>query len=156
MNIILDLETNGLLYECTKIHCAVVRKSETEYRLFKDPKTEDDNILDYFQELKGRLDFTFIGHNIFGFDNEVLKKLYNIDLTKTNKVIDTYIMSQVLFGDLAKRDFGDPKLPKQFVGKHSLEAWGHRLGVYKGEYTGGFEEYNDEMGEYCIQDTLVT
>jgi DNA polymerase I-like protein with 3'-5' exonuclease and polymerase domains len=48
------------------------------------------------------------------------------------------------------------KLPKKLYGSHSLEAWGNRLGNYKGDYTGGWEVFTQEMLDYCIQDVHVT
>lgn len=44
--------------------------------------------------------------------------------------------------------------PDRFGG-HSLKAWGERLGQYKGDYH-DFDNYSQEMLDYCIQDTLVT
>jgi DNA polymerase I-like protein with 3'-5' exonuclease and polymerase domains len=42
------------------------------------------------------------------------------------------------------------------IGLHSLKAWGYRLGEYKGEYSGGWNTFSQEMLDYCVQDTLVT
>lgn len=44
------------------------------------------------------------------------------------------------------------------MGSHSLEAWGYRLKVYKGEFgkTTDWKHYDSEMGEYCRQDVVVT
>ena len=44
---------------------------------------------------------------------------------------------------------------RSIMGKHSLEAWGKRLACLKGEYTGGWEAYTEEMGQYCLQDVKV-
>jgi len=41
-------------------------------------------------------------------------------------------------------------------GGHSLRSWGERLGNYKDDYQGGWEEYSHEMLEYCQQDVRVT
>tara|TARA_R100000541_G_scaffold33748_1_gene42359 strand:- start:518 stop:2119 length:1602 start_codon:yes stop_codon:yes gene_type:complete len=41
-------------------------------------------------------------------------------------------------------------------GGHSLRAWGERLGKYKDDYQGGWEEYSQEMLSYCQQDVRVT
>lgn len=152
MRLIIDLETDNLLQECTKIHCASIRDLEiNEEKLI----TRDfDEHLSYIVNRKA----VVIGHNIFTYDNEVLKKLLGIDLTKTNKVIDTMIMSQVLCADLKDQDFKKfkGKVPTNLIGSHSLKAWGYRLDCHKGEYIGGFEEYNEEMGDYCSTDTSVT
>lgn len=154
MKLILDLETNNRLQECTKIHCCSIRELTTnEEFLITNQADLKIKLEHYIQD-----DIEFIGHNIFTYDNEVLKKLLGIDLTKTNKVIDTMIMSQVLCADLKDQDFKKfkGKVPAKLIGSHSLATWGYRLGVHKGDYQGGFEEYNDEMGVYCSQDTKVT
>jgi DNA polymerase I-like protein with 3'-5' exonuclease and polymerase domains len=45
----------------------------------------------------------------------------------------------------------------RLAGRYSLEAWGHRLGVYKGDFgkTSDWSEFTQEMLDYCVQDTLV-
>lgn len=152
MSFIIDLETNGFLKECNQIHCMGVSDFNNEAsRLFLN-----NDILEFLEMIRTGTPNILIGHNIFGFDLRVINKIYRIDLTKTNVIHDTFIMSQVLFGDLKDRDFKNDKLPKKYIGSHSLAAWGHRLGVYKGEYDGGFDNYNDEMGKYCLQDCIVT
>tara|TARA_Y100000590_G_scaffold71173_1_gene78129 strand:- start:2502 stop:4061 length:1560 start_codon:yes stop_codon:yes gene_type:complete len=73
------------------------------------------------------------------------------------KVIDTLVLSRLVFGDLgvedAKRRQG---LPSKLKGSHSLAAWGQRLGCLKGDYQGGWECFSQEMLDYCEQDTAVT
>jgi len=49
-----------------------------------------------------------------------------------------------------------PEFPSNLVGWHSLAAWGLRLGENKGDYEGGWENYSQAMGEYCVQDVVVT
>jgi len=47
----------------------------------------------------------------------------------------------------------------QRVGPHSLQAWGYRVGIYKGDYgkqDNAWGVYTDEMMEYCVQDVEVT
>jgi DNA polymerase-1 len=41
------------------------------------------------------------------------------------------------------------QLPPKLYKKHTLEAWGYRLGNYKGDFTGPWDTYTDEMGDYC-------
>lgn len=45
--------------------------------------------------------------------------------------------------------------PKKLVGRRSLEAWGTRLGNRKGEYTGGWAEFNPAMLTYNVQDVAT-
>ena len=40
--------------------------------------------------------------------------------------------------------------------RHSLKEWGKSLGEYKDDYDKGFDEYCDEMLDYCKQDCVVT
>lgn len=67
------------------------------------------------------------------------------------------------------RDDGTPKpeydgLPKNMIGRHGLEAWGHRLGLHKGDYAKEMKakgldpwaEWNEAMQSYCELDVEVT
>ena len=49
----------------------------------------------------------------------------------------------------------DP-FPAKLIGSYSLAAWGYRLGEHKGDYILGFDEFNEEMFEYMMQDGVVT
>ena len=82
-----------------------------------------------------------IGHNIIGFDIPVLKK--HFDLNLTNHIEDTLVVSRLV----------NPVL----TGGHSLENWGYILypndaDKRKAQQPDSWEEYTEEMGEYCIQD----
>lgn len=54
--------------------------------------------------------------------------------------------------------------PGQLIGSHGLEAWGYRLGEWKGDYSAEMKakgldpwaEWNPEMQAYCEQDVVVT
>ena len=56
------------------------------------------------------------------------------------------------------------RLEKRLRGSHSLEAWGQRLGAWKGDYSKEMKakgldpwaEWNPEMQSYCEQDVFVT
>jgi DNA polymerase I-like protein with 3'-5' exonuclease and polymerase domains len=50
----------------------------------------------------------------------------------------------------------DGTLPGKLFGSHSLKAWGHRMGNHKGDYSGGWETFSQEMLDYNIQDIEVT
>ena len=49
-------------------------------------------------------------------------------------------------------------MPTKLYGRHSLEAYGYRLGVYKGDFAKDtdWKEWSQEMQDYCIQDVKVT
>lgn len=46
--------------------------------------------------------------------------------------------------------------PAKMIGSYSLAAWGCRLGLHKGDYEGGFDEFNEAMFDYMMQDGAVT
>ena len=81
-----------------------------------------------------------VGHNIIGFDLPALWKTTG-EWKTVPLVLDTLTVSRFLW-------------PERYGG-HSLQAWGQRLGNAKIEYTGGWEEANEEMMEYCKQDVLL-
>ena len=140
MNLVYDIETDGL--DATKIHCLVAINPDTN-KVYKYGPNE----IEYGISLL-KSSTCIIGHNIIGFDNLVLKKLYNVDFDD-KKIVDTWIMSQVL-------DFENPILPKNKMGKasHGLGAWGTALGFPKFDFH-EFDRYSEEMMKYCIQDVKL-
>ena len=81
---------------------------------------------------------TFIAHNGIDFDFPVLEKLWHLEIK--NKV-DTLVLSRLFNPDRS--------------GGHSLGAWGNRLGFRKIDFN-KFDEYSEEMREYCEQDVYIT
>ena len=102
-----------------------------------------------------------VGHNIVGYDFEAIKEVFPY-FDYEGKVVDTLILSRLMFTDMLDRDFRlrPPNMPAQLYGRHSLEAWGYRLGCLKSEYgkqlKGDWSEYTPEMLEYCAQDVEVS
>ena len=146
---IFDLETDGLLDDVTKIHCLVIKDIDTGQSLGYTgrgiwtegiPKLEKADMI--------------IGHNIIKYDIPVLKKLGTFN--PKGEVFDTLVCTRLIWADIKQADFTRTDFPRKLIGSHSLAAWGHRLGNYKGDYDGGWEEYSDEMLEYCFQDVEVT
>ena len=146
---IFDLESDGLLDDMTKIHCLAYWDTETKklHEFYPDQIDEAINALS-----SGVIG----GHNIIGFDILAIQKLYP-DF-KPDKVIDTLVLSRLLFPNIKDKDFvsrPENMSPKLF-GSHSLKAWGFRLGTYKDDYDKGFEEFSQEMMDYMLQDVRVT
>lgn len=146
---IFDLETDGLLDDVTKIHCMVIKDIDTGQSLGYTgrgiwtegiPKLEKADMI--------------VGHNIIKYDIPVLQKLGTFN--PKGKVFDTLVCTRLIWADVKQADFTRTDFPRKLIGSHSLAAWGHRLGNYKGDYDGGWEEYSDEMLEYCFQDVEVT
>ena len=92
----------------------------------------------YIQDLHGDV-YELIGHNIIDYDIPVLERILGTDFGSCN-VTDTLVLSRL----------ADP----QREGGHSLENWGQLLGCPKGEHN-DWDNYSQEMVEYCKQDVLV-
>lgn len=147
--IIFDIETNGLIDDLTKIHCLEMYNTETKEFISCADQPGYMPIDDGLKFLEGHIS----GHNILGFDNQAINKVKpNIKLGKS---LDTLLLSRLIYTDLATSDLGI-NIPSKLIGKHSLEAWGHRLKLHKGDYQGGWENWSEEMQEYCKQDVKVT
>lgn len=150
MRLVFDLESNGLLYDASLIHCLVcIDKDTKEVHKFEPCKVE--------QGLKFLMSADeVIGHNVIFFDLALISKLYPWFHIPRERVVDTLILSRLLYSDISDRDrdkaFIDPKL----YGSHSLKAWGQRLKFPKAEYEGGWEAFSEEMLEYNVRDVEVT
>ena len=130
--VIFDIETEGL--EGNVIHCIVAKVIGGGTYLFPPDKLQEGADLIESADV-------LIGHNIIGFDIPVLKK--HFDLNLTNHIEDTLVVSRLV----------NPVL----TGGHSLENWGYILypndaDKRKAQQPDSWEEYTEEMGEYCIQD----
>jgi DNA polymerase-1 len=76
-----------------------------------------------------------------------------------SKVYDTMVAAKLYEGNVKEQDLhprNKGKYPKQLFGQQSLEAWGYRLGDYKGDYKGPWDVWSQEMQDYCEQDVEVT
>ncbi len=156
MALIFDCETDGLLADVTKIHCLVIKDTE-------------NGISDTYSSCAGlplavglkRLAEAplIVGHNIIKYDLPVIAKLYP-NWVRTGAVRDTLTCTRLIWADIKDLDFKNvfPDLPKNMIGRHSLKAWGYRLGELKGEYgeTTDWQTFTPEMLEYCKQDVEVT
>ena len=150
MKLIIDLETNGLLENLDKIHCIVVKDIETNEVYKYNP----DNLNDGLELLKKAT--VLIGHNIQGFDIIALDKVFNYKFE--GQIYDTLLVSRLIYTNLLDNDYKFKELPPKLYGRHSLEAWGYRLGLRKGDYQehSDFTEYNQDMMDYCVRDVEVT
>jgi DNA polymerase I-like protein with 3'-5' exonuclease and polymerase domains len=112
---------------------------------------------------------TLIGHNIINFDIRALGKVHPDFRIKDDCVLyDTLIISRVLAPELEQVD--DKKythIESKYRGKHSLAAWGERLGVQKikfveeskaklPESADPWDSWSEAMQAYCEGDTLVS
>tara|TARA_R110000782_G_scaffold75766_1_gene151186 strand:- start:13 stop:1809 length:1797 start_codon:yes stop_codon:yes gene_type:complete len=153
MELIFDIETNGLLFDskqkvydvdlkknieviipaATEIWCIVAIDENDKVYSF-GPEEIDSGVK--FLQASDKV----IGHNIIGFDIPVIKKLLGVDLSACAEVIDTLTLSRLFH---PTRDGG-----------HSLEKWGWRLNCPKGEQP-SFSGFSQDMLTYCIQDVRL-
>jgi hypothetical protein len=100
----------------------------------KRPNSRENSIKTRLSPSLSRADY-LIGHNIAGYDLPLLRRLYGWMPSQGCVVVDTLTASRLILPHLSGLDgqaaaMGDPPLGK-LTGRHSLEAWGARLGLPK-------------------------
>ncbi|MGY5979085.1 DNA polymerase [Stenotrophomonas pavanii] len=173
MILVFDCETNGLLDELDTIHCISLQEVDETgaprgpILSANDHGTGEMTVRQAVERLKKAT--RVVGHNIAGFDIPAIAKVFP-DF-KVQAYFDTLLMSTLVYPDLKDRDFkarkkqgANPVLPGKLIGRHSLEAWGYRLGRWKGDYAAQmvargldpWAQWSQEMDDYCDQDVAVT
>ena len=157
MNLVFDLESDGLYDDVTHIHCIGVYDLDTRQTFTFNDEGSEQPITKGVQLLEDA--DTLVGHNIIGYDLPVIRKLFPW-FQFTGRAGDTLVLSRIYHADLLKTDQKRKwkNMPLQLYGRHSLEAYGHRLGEYKGEFgkTADWKNWSEEMQDYCLQDVHVT
>ncbi len=105
-------------------------------------------LVDVFVKNKDTAPRELVFHNGIGFDLPAMKKVLGIDyhigpdLLLNTPIIhtDTLLLSKLFNPDR--------------IGGHSLEAWGKKLGCFKGNYN-DWSHFTPEMLSYCKQDVEV-
>jgi DNA polymerase III epsilon subunit-like protein/DNA transposition AAA+ family ATPase len=146
--VILDLETNGLYPEVTKVWCGVAYEIENDKYVEFTPNNIND--LPFYLNTVDSLSC----HNGIGFDLKVLKKIFNYEF-KGKTYIDTLLLCRILWPDLEPATYRNDKGQiLKTKGSHSIEAWGVRLGVAKPEHE-DWSQYSPEMLIRCRKDTEI-
>lgn len=166
LSLICDIETNGLLHELDRVHCIVLRDVTTgEVHSCADQPGYISN--EAGLNLLAKAD-RIVGHNLINFDLRALNKVYpGLKLRSDCDIVDTLILSRVLSPEMEPVD--DQKfshIDKKYRGRHSLAAWGERLGVAKIKFKENqkkdpdvdnvWDVWSAAMQDYCEGDTLVT
>jgi len=126
MKLILDIETNGFLDVLDKIHCMVFKDIETQkvYSYNPDQINEGLNLLK-----KATL---IIGHSVMEFDLPAIEKVTGFKYE--GEILDTLLCSRLIWSNMTEVDYTKKNLPTKLIGKHSIESWGYRLALRKGEF----------------------
>lgn len=160
--LIFDIETNGLLPELHSVWCIAVTDMETGEEFYYGPAVPRGHRLasDMLCEPAGTVDDAVlrltravqaVAHNGIGFDYPALEKLYP-DFVRPAEAWDSMVAAKMVWPPdaLADRDFAlyrEGKMPVSLVKRHSLKAWGVRLGEHKDEYVGDFDKYPEDGTE---------
>ena len=156
LDLIVDIETDGLLPDVTKVHCVgMTVDGASAGQVFANEEPYDciENALELMSEAT-----SLTGHNLIGYDLPVLKKLLGWVPNKSTEIIDTLVMSRLCHTSLREVDAKEKQIDTKLWGSHSLKAWGKRLGVEKSELDGDdvWASFKPEMAAYCVQDIRVT
>lgn len=166
--LLFDLETDGLLDTVSKIHCLVIKNTETGEVTTAHTAPDIELCLQVLQQANG-----IGGHNIIKYDLPVIQKLYPWFTFDKSKVFDTLVAARLIWSNIKDHDnnlLKKQQIPGRLYGSHSLEAWGYRLKMMKGEYAEEFKArmgeayeegmewraFSEEMLDYCVQDVEVT
>ena len=167
MRLVADIETNGFLDNVTVVHCIAAKDIDSgTVHTFHGPTIEEG-----VRFLQGA--DLLIFHNGISYDIPVLKKLYPWFDVEQSKVLDTLVLARLIYTNVKDIDMGllkKQRLPGRLFGSHSLEAYGYRLGLMKGEYADDFKkaagdsyqpgdewkEFSQAMLDYNVQDVEVT
>jgi DNA polymerase I-like protein with 3'-5' exonuclease and polymerase domains len=163
---IVDIETDGLLWELTRIHCLVLRDIDSGEVISATDDHADYVTVDTALNLLSNAD-EISGHNIIKFDLPAIKKVCpDFQLKNSCKISDTLVISRLLWPEIKEIDYARwAHIPPKYIGRHSLAAWGERLGVEKikfkeeqksNEVIDVWAEWSESMQKYCEQDTLVS
>ncbi len=157
--IVFDIEGTDLDTQASGLHCISAMVHGTPDMHHFEPLYVPTGVA----WLNSRLEAgdILVGLNIIEYDLPVLQR-FGLAEPPEGQVYDLKLASRTIYPgkNLAGRDkkllHSDRTFPTRLVGWNSLEAWGRRLGIHKGEYEGGWENYSEEMGRYCDQDVVVS
>ena len=155
--IIFDIEANGLVHDVSSIHCIVLHNTEDGTTTCYNDAGNTEPIIRAITTLEEA--DRIVGHNIINYDLRVITKLYPF-FSPVGDVIDTLLLSRLYHPNLMEIDkkHAWKGMPLKLYGRHSLEAYGYRLGEHKGDFgkESDWSEWSQEMQDYCKQDVVVT
>ena len=161
-----DAETNGLLHNVTTLHSLVLKNIDTGEVISAANQpgyVPLDDAIRYLQTANW-----LGGHNIINYDIPVLEKLFqDFKISDNCEIYDTLVVSRLWRPEIEPMDYSRwSHIDAALKGRHSLAAWGERLGVQKikfkeeaakeNESGNAWEHWSEAMQHYCEQDIEVT
>ena len=139
----MDIETDDLNATCIWCICTedVSTGEQDQFTYVDKSEAEKQRFTDYCATVD-----RFVFHNGIQFDVPVVNKLLGPVIPEA-KVLDTLVVSRFL-------NYENEPL-KGVKGRHSLEYWGRRLGLHKGNFK-DFSDLSHEMLDYCRNDVDIT
>lgn len=177
----MDYEADGLFADTirpnarikrvvSRVHCLVLQDIDTGAvaRYHEDPALPREGTLREGVALLLSADLRSghnIGDGVYGYDERITREFFP-DLWAARRmdavVLDTLVGAEVVWPfefikglDATRAARKLTEMPKDLIGKHSLEAWGWRLGNRKAGYEGDFQTFDREMLDYCVQDVAA-
>lgn len=144
MQLVFDIETNGLLPDVSTLHVCCTHDIDTGEEWYSTDPKEITSHLSKATHL--------IGHNIIDYDLPALEKLTGWKPNDNTRITDTLVLSRL----------GNPDRPRHpqhikdgyKAGPHSLGAWGYRVGVGKPEHE-DWTTYSEDMLHRCREDVRI-
>lgn len=182
-----DIETDGFVQHMTTIHSLVLWDIDTRELLSFRNDGHPDNLAKMAEavDMLDKADLR-VGHNIIKFDEPAIAKIYpSFRPNRKGAIYDTLVASRLIYPAIADGDKGrmlKGSFEGRLIGSHSLEAWGMRLGRWKGDYSVKqkvrikaeweaawgdtplpdedlnrmvWANWSQEMQDYCDQDVIV-
>ena len=154
LDVAFDIETNGI--DSTEIHCMVLQDLNNGIVESFNDQTLTNSVVNGVCTLN--ICTNIVSHNGVMFDVPQIQKhfpFFNCNPTHW----DTLILSRYFYSDLMDIDLRRrwPMMPAKLYGSHSLEAYGFRLNLHKGDYgkTSDWKDWTPEMEDYCKQDVAI-
>ena len=180
--LVFDIESDGLIPQMTTIHslCIVDVDTKEQWSCTDHPFEHPEGIpvlsIDEGLRMLMAAD-EVIGHNIIKFDIPAIKKIKPWFHLRREQVTDTLILVRLIFPNIKDNDFKQRRKlsnkigadackefwPGYLIGSQGLQAWGIRLGEWKGDYSKEMKAkgldpwaiWNPDMQLYCDQDITV-
>jgi hypothetical protein len=151
---VFDTESDGLAHSATVVWCIVIKDIDGGEIFAYEPH----QIADGLAKL-ATADY-LVGHNAQGHDLPLLKRLYGWAPAAGVFVMDTLIVGRLILPDIGNIDTNVKATSGTALGdlhsRHSLEAWGARLGIRKvGADIDDWSRWTPEMQERCIGDVEI-